>query len=196
LIALDTNILVYAHRKDSGWHAVAAPLLAKTAEEAAAWAIPWPCLHEFVGIVTRPRVFDPATTLGERVDQIAAWRASPSLALIAETPGHWETLERLMMAGQIVGPKIREARIAAICLDHGVSELWSADRDFSRFPALKVRNPLMQSRSAAAGKAQRSRLSRPKVFVAGPFPCNAGPGSPVKRRSLAANRLPAPQRGR
>jgi hypothetical protein len=58
LIALDTNILVYAHRKDSGWHAVAAPLLAKTAEEAAAWAIPWPCLHEFVGIVTRPRVFN------------------------------------------------------------------------------------------------------------------------------------------
>jgi hypothetical protein len=145
LIAVDTNVLVYAHRRDSSWRTVAAPLLAKAAEGAAAWAIPWPCLHEFIGIVTRPRVFDPASTLGECVDQIAAWRASPTLALITETPGHWETLERLLKAGQIAGPKVHDARVAAICLEHGIEELWSADRDFSRFPELKVRNPLVSN---------------------------------------------------
>lgn len=41
------------------------------------------------------------------------------------------------------GPRVHEARIAALCLLHGVGELWSADRDFSRFPELEVRNPLV-----------------------------------------------------
>jgi predicted nucleic acid-binding protein len=39
---------------------------------------------------------------------------------------------------------VHDARIAALCLSHGVYELWSGDRDFSRFPALRVRNPLRQ----------------------------------------------------
>lgn len=143
MIAFDTNILVYAHRRDCAWHGAAARWIASAAEGGAAWAIPWPCLHEFIGIVTHPRVFRPASTLSEACDQIEAWRESRSLTLIAEASDHWGTLMELAAAGRITGPRIHDARIAAICLDHGVSELLSADRDFSRFPALKVRNPLI-----------------------------------------------------
>lgn len=145
MIAFDTNILVHAHRRSSPWHATAHRRLSEAAQGAAQWAIPWSCLHEFIGVVTHPRVLVPPSTLAEASKQIDAWRESPRLVLLSEAPGHWETLERLLKTGRIVGPKVHDARIAAICLDNGVSELWSADRDFSRFPALKVRNPLVSS---------------------------------------------------
>lgn len=142
MIAVDANILIYAHRTDSPFHAVAAERLAELAEGNTAWAIPWPCLHEFLAIVTNPRIYDPATSLDVALATVAAWLESPTLVLLAETDRHWEKLHLLVKAGRTTGGRIHDARIAAICLQHGVRELWSADRDFGRFPALNVVNPL------------------------------------------------------
>ena len=69
--------------------------------------------------------------------------SAPNVRILGETSSHWEELKTLALQGQITGPAIHDARIAAICLQHGVSELWTADRDFSRFPKLKTRNPLV-----------------------------------------------------
>lgn len=143
MIAVDTNILVYAHREDAGFHAAAARRLKALAEGRASWAIPWPCLHEFLAIVTHPRIYDPPTPLAAALDQIDAWLESPSLILLCESEEHWPALRELLLAGQIVGPRVHDARIAALCRQHGVHELWSADRDFSRFAALSVVNPLL-----------------------------------------------------
>lgn len=84
----------------------------------------------------------PPTTTSQAVEQIDHWLASPSVVLLAESGQHWSHLRRLLIEGKIAGPKVHDARIAALCLEHGVMELWTADRDFSRFPALKTRNPL------------------------------------------------------
>jgi uncharacterized protein len=142
VIAVDSNILVYAHREDSPWHEAACARLAGLAEGRQTWAIPWPCLHEFLAIVTHPRIYDPPTPLERAVDQVDAWLESPSLVLLAESEEHWEHLSSLLRAGRIAGPRVHDARVAAICLQHGATELWTIDRDFSRFPGLKVRNPL------------------------------------------------------
>ena len=142
MIAVDSNLLVYAHREDSPWHEAAYARLAGLAEGRQTWAIPWPCLHEFLAIVTHPRVYDPPTPLEKAVYQVDAWLESPSLALLAESEEHWAQLSSLLRAGHIAGPKVHDARVAAICLQHGATELWTIDRDFSRFPGLKVRNPL------------------------------------------------------
>jgi len=107
------------------------------------WAVPWPCLAEFYGVVTHPRVFRPATTIAEAIEQIDAWAESPTFALLAEPDRHWPTLKRLLSDRRIVGPAIHDARIAALCIQHAVRELWSADRDFSRYPGLRVINPLI-----------------------------------------------------
>ncbi len=144
MIAVDTNILVYAHREDSPFHTVAYSCLAALAEGTAVWAIPWPCLHEFVAIVTHRRIYAPPTPLVRALDQVDAWCESPTLALLAETTTHWPTLRTLLADGRIDGPKVHDARIAALCRDHGVRELWSADRDFSRFAGLTVVNPLVR----------------------------------------------------
>lgn len=142
MIAVDTNILVYAHREDSEWHQGARDCVARLAESRSPWALPWPCLHEFLSIVTHPRIFDPPTPLQTALDQIDAWMESPSLTLLSESPQHWDELRALLKAGRIAGPLVHDARVAALCLQHGVRELWSADRDFGRFPALVVTNPL------------------------------------------------------
>jgi toxin-antitoxin system PIN domain toxin len=142
VIAVDTNILVYAHRRDSEWHGSAKARLTGLSEGRAQWAIPWPCLHEFFAIATHARIFSPPSTTGEAIDQIDAWLESPTLTLLAESPQHWDELRALLAGGRISGPAVHDARIAALCLQHGVRELWSVDRDFGRFPELTVINPL------------------------------------------------------
>jgi hypothetical protein len=143
VIAIDTNVLVYAHREDSEWHPAAARRVKQLAEGRAAWAIPWPCVHEFLAIVTHPRIFVPPTPLARAIDQVEAWLESPSAVLLSEGPDYWASLRILVEAGHAAGLLVHDARIAALCLHHGVEELWSADRDFSRFPGLVVRNPLV-----------------------------------------------------
>lgn len=143
MIAVDTQVLVHAHREDSAWHPAAYALLVALAEGPAPWAIPWPCLHEFLAIVTHPRIYAPPTPLSRALDQVDAWLRSPSLTVLAEGGGYWPVLQEEATVGRTVGPRIHDARIAALCRHHGVAELLTADRDFSRFPSLSVRNPLV-----------------------------------------------------
>jgi uncharacterized protein len=143
LIAVDTNILVYAHRRDSQWHEPAATCVRELAEGTDSWALPWPCLHEFLAIVTHERIFSPPTTLTKAIEQVNAWLESPSLVLLSESDGYFDILSPLIVRSKITGPRVHDGRIAALCIHHGVRELLSADRDFARFGNLKTRNPLV-----------------------------------------------------
>ena len=143
MIATDTNVLVHAHRTDSEWHAPAQACVRSLAEGSRPWGIPWPCIHEFIAIVTHPRIYDPPSTIAEAVDQVDAWFQSPMAELLAETDSHWPLLKEQLLTGKIRGPVVHDARIAAVCIAHGVVEFWTADRDFSRFPGLSARNPLL-----------------------------------------------------
>lgn len=144
MIAVDTNILIYAHRAESEWHGQADRVLTELAEGNSLWAIPWPCVHEFFSIVTHPRIFSKPTPQKEVLLQIDFWLESPTLNLISESSVHWEVMKKILIKSKTKGPKAHDARIAAICLQHGVNRLYSADRDFSNFPKLKVKNPLIE----------------------------------------------------
>ena len=146
MTAVDTNLLVYAHRADSHWHERADEILTGLAEGKASWAIPWPCLFEFYAIVTHPRIYNPPTPPADARIQIGNWLESPSLILLYEGEGFWETIDGILKKSRVVGGAVHDARIAALCLRHGVKKLFSADRDFSRFPELKTENPLLQSK--------------------------------------------------
>lgn len=143
MIAVDTNILVYAHRAESDWHERAAACTRELAEGRALWAIPWPCLHEFLAIVTHARIWAPPTPVSIALGQVEAWLESPSLVLLSEQARYWGELRELVRVGRISGPRVHDARVAALCVQNGVRELWTADRDFNRFPQLQVKNPLL-----------------------------------------------------
>ena len=143
MIAIDTNILVYAHRQDSQWHERAEVVVRAAAEGDAPWAIPWPCVHEFLAIATHPRIFRTPTPLAVALDQVDAWFESPSIVMLSEHEHYWGTVRALIAQARLDGPRVHDARVAALCISHAVKELWTADRDFSLFPGLRVRNPLV-----------------------------------------------------
>jgi len=142
MIAVDTNLLIYAHREDSDFHEQALSALRGLAESGGRWSIPWPCLHEFLAITTHPKIFKPPTPMSIALNALKVWLESPGCEMIGEGSGYFGHLEKLVTNGKISGPVVHDARIAALCIYHGVDVLWTADRDFSRFSAVKTHNPL------------------------------------------------------
>ncbi len=143
MIAVDSNILIYAHRLSDEWNALAHELFRELADGRRSWAIPNPCIHEFLRVVTDPRIYENATPLDVAFDQVRIWAEVPTVRFLREGAHHLDILAAVAREGRVRGAAIHDARIAAICLEHGVRELWTADRDFSRFPSLKTRNPLV-----------------------------------------------------
>lgn len=141
MIAVDTNFLVYARREESIHHAAAKRLLTELAEGAHPWAIPWPCVYEFLRVVTHPRVFAPPTPLEAALRDLDHLFDAPSVTLLGEGPGHRAHLRHLVEAGRAKGNLAHDAHIAALLREHGVREFWTTDRDFSRFPGIALRNP-------------------------------------------------------
>jgi toxin-antitoxin system PIN domain toxin len=144
-IAVDTNILVYAHRKEAPFHDAARELLERLMSDSQDWAVPWPCVHEFIAVVTNPRIFKIPTPLSIAFDAIGSWHQGGNLVQLSEGDGYLETLKQTVIPTKLQGARIHDARIAALCVYHGVRELWSAERDFSLFPGVRVRNPLIGS---------------------------------------------------
>ena len=144
MIALDTNILVYARREETPFHRQAYKLLKGIASGENPWALPWPCVYEFLRVVTHPRVFDPPTPLEDAIEDLEFLFQSPSLVLLGEGPAHATHLSRVIREGQASGNLAHDAHIAALVMEHGVRELWTIDRDFTRFPGLRIRNPFVE----------------------------------------------------
>lgn len=143
MIAVDTNILVYAHREDADWHDRAASAVARLAESPREWAIPWPCLHEFLAIVTHPRIFRTPTPVDLAMSQVEAWLESPTVVILSENDQYLESFREVLLSSRVTGARIHDARVAALCMSHGIRELWTADRDFSMFQQIRPRNPLV-----------------------------------------------------
>jgi toxin-antitoxin system PIN domain toxin len=142
VIAVDTNVLVYAHRREPPEHDVARELIGSLARAAEPWAIPWPCVYEFFSVVTNHRIWrDAASTSGEAWSQVDAWLGARNLRLIGETEEFAPLLGGLAQRPRVRGPVIHDARVAAICVAHGVEKLVTRDRDFSLFPELALENP-------------------------------------------------------
>jgi len=142
VIAVDTNILVYAHRVDAPFHDAAFGALKGLVEGERPWTIPWPCVHEFLGKVTHPRIFKVPTPMSGALLQLKEWLASPVASALGEPDGYFDVLESTLTASQVTGSRIHDARIVAICAAQGVDTLWSVDRDFARFRGISVINPL------------------------------------------------------
>lgn len=143
MIGIDTNILVYAHRGAMEGHERCRGAIESLVTSGMPFVVPWPCVHEFIGAVTNPRKFPQPTPMALAVSYLSEFAALPQCRFVGEGQRHMEILGQLLVSSRVTGPRVHDARIAAICLAHGVTELWTADRDFSYFPRLRTRNPLV-----------------------------------------------------
>lgn len=142
MLAVETNILVYAHRRETPEHTTAFELVRSLAEGHQRWAIPWPCVFEFLSVTTNRRIWkEAASTTAQAWTQLEAWQGAPSCSLIGETEAFFELLEDFIRRPRVLGPRVHDARIAALCVAHGIEALITRDRDFGLFPELQVRNP-------------------------------------------------------
>ena len=144
MIAIDTNILIYSVRSESEWFASAARCVESLWGGDRPWMLPWPCIHEYFCVITHPKIHKPPTPHAIALAQIDQWLDSPSVVLGVEGHSYWAVLRPLLTNGKTVGPVTYDARIAAICLQARVDVLWTADRDFSRYPTLHCENPLVR----------------------------------------------------
>lgn len=142
MLAVDTNVLVYSHRREAPEHTQALEVVRGLAEGTQPWAIPWPCLYEFWSVVTHPRIWKDAATSPEKAwAQVEAWLASPALRLLGETREFAPILGKFLKRPRVRGAIVHDARVAALCVAHGVEALVTRDRDFSLFGELVTRDP-------------------------------------------------------
>jgi toxin-antitoxin system PIN domain toxin len=138
LIAVDTNILVYAHREEFSEHRRALEWLRFLAEGHAPWALPVFCLGEFIRVVTHPRVFDPPSPIEEALGALEALTGTASLRILSPGGRFGQLLAEAVREGRATGNLAYDAQIAAVCREHGVGALLTRDRDFSRFPWIRI----------------------------------------------------------
>jgi len=143
LIALDTNILVFAHRRGTRHHAEALDLLRHLSSGPAPYALFWPSLYEFLRVVTHHRVFDPPSTPAEALQAVADLLSAPAVRTLSETPSHGEVLRRLLGGTPVTGNLMHDAHLVALAVEHGVHEILTLDGDFRRFPQVASRNPFV-----------------------------------------------------
>ena len=143
MIGIDTNILVYAHRKDMSFHSKADKFLSDLVGDSTSMAIPYPCLSEFLSIVTNPKIFKIPSPREIALEELENFLSLPNVYCIGELTGYFSLFKEISLKAKISGGDYHDARIAAICIQHDIKVFYSADRDFNRFPKLKIKNPLV-----------------------------------------------------
>lgn len=139
MIAVDANILVYAHREELPQHRRALDVLAALAEGPASWALPVFVLGEFLRVVTHHRMFAPPSTRATAVAAVDALLGSPSVVVLHPGARYWPLLRDALDDADARGNLVLDAEIVAVCREHGVREVLTQDRDFRRFSGLTVR---------------------------------------------------------
>lgn len=138
---VDSNLLLYAYVPSSKHHEAARAWLEARFSESEPLGLPWVSILAFVRVSTNSRILDRPLSIDEAIKIVSAWLARPNVNVLNPGERHWEILQNLLVEGQAAGPLATDAHLAALAIEHGAT-LASADRDFSRFPGLKLLNPL------------------------------------------------------
>lgn len=154
--AVDTDVLVQALREEMPHHRKALAVLRRIATDGEPWALPWPCVYEFLRVVTHPRVFDPPTPNDVALADVATLLASPSVIVLGEGPSHAGWMRTVLTESRATGNQVFDAHIAALLPEHGASEILTGDADFHRFRGLRVVNPFSDQGARATFSRQGS----------------------------------------
>lgn len=138
MIAVDTNVLIHAHRSESAWHMAARARLVSLAEGPARWGLPVFCVAEFMRVVTHGRVFNPPSSVSQAAGFIENLVAAPTCELVRPATEFLDLLMETARQSDARGNLMFDAQIAALCQEHGIDTVLTNDRDFGRFDGLRV----------------------------------------------------------
>ena len=141
MIVPDANLLIYAHYSGASEHPRAASWLEAALRGPERVGLSWSTILAFLRVTTTPKLFSRPYELGEAVSIAATWLAHSNVIILNPTDRHWRILSNLLPKSRIRGSLIMDAHLAALAIEHGAT-LCTNDRDFARFPGLKVEYPL------------------------------------------------------
>ncbi len=140
MILVDANVLLYAHHPRAEAHERCRAWIEQAFSGEEPIAIAWITVLAFVRISTTPRVFEQPLLASEALAAVASWLERPSVSVLEAGEACWEIFRELVVQAQVTGPLVMDAFLAALALENGAT-LATTDRDFARFPKLKVVNP-------------------------------------------------------
>lgn len=138
MIAVDTNVLVYAHRGETDLHHAALAKLTALCEGNEPWALPLPCVSEFLRVVTHARVFNPPSKVTAAMDFVRSLKEAPSCRILRPEESYLDHLFTVIEHADARGNLVFDAQIVALCREQGVATVLSNDRDFKRFRGISV----------------------------------------------------------
>ena len=141
MILTDANLLLYAYNIDAAEHDTSRQWLETQLSGANLFCFAWQTITAFLRISTNQRAFAAPLSTKEATSIVNEWLERPQTVVLTPGEKHWAIFQKLMESGQATGALVMDAHLAALALEHGAA-LASSDRDFSRFPGLKLINPL------------------------------------------------------
>lgn len=142
MIAVDTNVLVYAHRRAVPEHRQAREALERAANDTAGWGISLPVLGEFWSIVTHPKALGGPSTVGQAASFIRVLVTDGEMRIWTPAVGFAEYLLQRAVDMSVGGARIFDLQIALIAANAGAREIWTHDLNFVRVPGIRIRDPL------------------------------------------------------
>jgi hypothetical protein len=141
MILIDANVLLYAYDPSSPHHQAARVWFETAISKPGNIGLAWMTLFAFVRIGTSPRPLEHPLSTTEALAIVSRWLETPTVTILHPGERHWGILRDSMTKGQAHGPLIMDAHLAALAIEHGAT-LATTDRDFARFPGLRISNPL------------------------------------------------------
>ena len=144
MILVDANVLIYAIDEDSPQHAPARDWLEQAFAGVEPIGLPWIVLLAFVRLVTRSAIVRRPLPAEAALAYVDEWLSLPAVQAISPGPGHWAVLRSLLASAGTAGNLTTDAHIAALALEMA-APICTADRDFLRFPGVRVVGPFVAS---------------------------------------------------
>ena len=141
MIVLDANLLLYAYNSRAPNHAQARHWVEEVFSGTEAVGLPWQTVSAFLRIITNRQLIGERLSMEEAAAVVEEWAAMPVVHLLAPGVRHWAFFRRMLVEGKVSGPMTTDAQLAALTMENG-GVLYTADRDFARFPGLKWVDPL------------------------------------------------------
>jgi toxin-antitoxin system PIN domain toxin len=140
MILVDANVLLYAYQPRAEQHQRCRAWVEQAFSGEEPVCLAWVTVLAFLRISTNPRIFERPLLAAEAASAVSSWLEQPCVSVLEAGEQCWEILRRLLVEAQVTGPLVMDAFLAALALENGAT-LVTTDRDFARFPKLKVHNP-------------------------------------------------------
>jgi hypothetical protein len=141
VILLDANLLLYAHNTSSKEHRATVSWIEEILAGPAPIGLSWETILAFLRVSTTPRIFGEPLDVEAAAAIVSDWLRRPNVSIVSPTQRHWEIFSKLLPRPRVRGSLIMDAHLAALAIEHGAT-LCTNDRDFARFPGLRVEYPL------------------------------------------------------